>query len=148
MLRPRLRERQYKVLTSINIVDARWSISVLYRNILKNCSLIQFCESSYVLYRSITLIAGFMGPTWGPSGADRTQVGPCWSHEPCSLGTIGSVIFTITMTRWLEKDLSRCDWQCFMITSANIQLICRTSLSFHHRFNIPGLFTTPVLLIT
>ena len=23
-----------------------------------------------------TLIAGFMGPTWGPSGADRTQVGP------------------------------------------------------------------------
>ena len=25
---------------------------------------------------SITLIARFMGPTWGPSGADRTQVGP------------------------------------------------------------------------
>ena len=23
-----------------------------------------------------TLVAGFMGPTWGPSGADRTQVGP------------------------------------------------------------------------
>ena len=23
-----------------------------------------------------TLIARFMGPTWGPSGADRTQVGP------------------------------------------------------------------------
>ena len=23
-----------------------------------------------------TLIAKFMGPTWGPSGADRTQVGP------------------------------------------------------------------------
>ena len=22
------------------------------------------------------LIARFMGPTWGPSGADRTQVGP------------------------------------------------------------------------
>ena len=26
--------------------------------------------------RSITLIAKFIGPTWGPSGADRTQVGP------------------------------------------------------------------------
>ena len=25
---------------------------------------------------SHTLIARFMGPTWGPSGADRTQVGP------------------------------------------------------------------------
>ena len=24
----------------------------------------------------ISLIASFMGPTWGPSGADRTQVGP------------------------------------------------------------------------
>ena len=24
----------------------------------------------------IALIASFMGPTWGPSGADRTQVGP------------------------------------------------------------------------
>ena len=24
----------------------------------------------------IPLIASFMGPTWGPSGADRTQVGP------------------------------------------------------------------------
>ena len=23
-----------------------------------------------------SLIARFMGPTWGPSGADRTQVGP------------------------------------------------------------------------
>ena len=28
------------------------------------------------LRSSISLIARFMGPTWGPSGADRTQVGP------------------------------------------------------------------------
>ena len=27
-----------------------------------------------------SLIARFMGPTWGPSGA------PCWPHEPCYLG--------------------------------------------------------------
>ena len=33
-----------------------------------------------------TLIARFMGPTWAPSGADRTQVGPCWPPEPCYLG--------------------------------------------------------------
>ena len=25
---------------------------------------------------NITLIARFMGPTWGPSGADKTQVVP------------------------------------------------------------------------
>ena len=24
----------------------------------------------------LSLIAKFMGPTWGPAGADRTQVGP------------------------------------------------------------------------
>ena len=34
----------------------------------------------------LSLIARFMGPTWGLSGADRTQVGPCWPHEHCYLG--------------------------------------------------------------
>ena len=29
-----------------------------------------------ILFRFSTLIARRMGPTWGPSGADRTQVGP------------------------------------------------------------------------
>ena len=33
----------------------------------------------------ISLIARFMGPTWGPSGTDRTQVGPCWPHGLCYL---------------------------------------------------------------
>ena len=33
-------------------------------------------SKSIVLYWYPTLIARFMGPTWGPSGADRTQVGP------------------------------------------------------------------------
>ena len=28
-----------------------------------------------------SLIARFMGPTWGTSGADRTQVGPMLAHE-------------------------------------------------------------------
>ena len=27
-----------------------------------------------------------MGPTWGPSGADMTQVGPGGPHEFCYLG--------------------------------------------------------------
>ena len=40
---------------------------------------------------NVTLIARFMGPTWGPSGADRTQVGPCWPHEICYLGTYPSL---------------------------------------------------------
>ena len=28
----------------------------------------------------------FVGPAWGPSGADRTQVAPCWPHELYYLG--------------------------------------------------------------
>ena len=34
-------------------------------------------------FSQISLIARFMGPTWGPSEADRTQVGPMLA--PCSL---------------------------------------------------------------
>ena len=34
----------------------------------------------------MSLIARFMGPIWGPSGADRTQVGPMLPHELCYLG--------------------------------------------------------------
>ena len=33
-----------------------------------------------------TLIARFMGPTWGPPGADRTDRAPCWPAQPCYLG--------------------------------------------------------------
>ena len=32
--------------------------------------------SAYFFPKRTFLIARFMGPTWGPSGADRTQVGP------------------------------------------------------------------------
>ena len=34
------------------------------------------CCAECILGNIKTLIARFMGPTWGPSGADRTQVGP------------------------------------------------------------------------
>ena len=33
------------------------------------------------------LIARFMGPPWGPSGADRTHMGPMLAHELCYLGS-------------------------------------------------------------
>ena len=34
----------------------------------------------------ITLIARFMGPTWGPLGPTGPRWAPCWPHEPCYLG--------------------------------------------------------------
>ena len=45
------------------------------------CCSIATCVSS-----TSSLIARFMGPTWGPSGADRPQWAPCWPHELCYLG--------------------------------------------------------------
>ena len=68
--------------------------SMIIQSIVQNRGV--FCENT-------SLIARFMGPTWGPSGADRTQVGPmlapwttlsgisclCWRSvdhdDPCAL---------------------------------------------------------------
>ena len=53
-----------------------------------------------------SLIARFMGPTWGPSGADRTQVGPMlapWtllSRLWCS-----SLNPIYSNSRWMAKDI-------------------------------------------
>ena len=49
-----------------------WIINVLATFIILLFMFIQcFLEG-----KNMALIASFMGPTWGPSGADRTQVGP------------------------------------------------------------------------
>ena len=39
-----------------------------------------------------TLIARFMGPTWGPPGADRTQVGPMWATWTLLSGKVNKVV--------------------------------------------------------
>ena len=39
-------------------------------------AMIQAISSQWIINIFITQIARFTGPTWGPSGADRTQVGP------------------------------------------------------------------------
>ena len=56
--------------------------------------LIQWCCSCPILLLLISwksLIGRFMGPTWGPSGADRTQVGPMlapWTSLSGMLSTL------------------------------------------------------------
>ena len=61
------------------------------------------------LKRVETLIARFMGPTWGPTGADRTQVGPIlapWTLLP------GKQLFTCVPTStaiWLN-----CRWSYYI----------------------------------
>ena len=55
----------------------------------------------------ISLIARFMGPTWGPSGADRTQVGPVLAP-----GTLLSGMFFVCLgfllLLWTVKDVATC----------------------------------------
>ena len=47
----------------------------------------------------VSLIARFVGPTWGPSGADRTQVGPMLAHGLCYLGLHHARLLTHYPTR-------------------------------------------------
>ena len=66
-----------------------------------------------------------MGPTWGPSGADRTQVGFMLSHEFCYLGTflfahfissqtgtinMGVFVILLVVATALRVTAIRCGW--------------------------------------
>ena len=55
---------------------APWPLLVVY---VHRCSVHHECwwvqKTGNWEYKKNTLIARFMGPTWGPSGADRTQMG-------------------------------------------------------------------------
>ena len=52
------------------------------------------CDRCRVWQHSFTLIAQFMGPTWGPSGTDRTQVGPMLAPENFAIWAILEVMFS------------------------------------------------------
>ena len=72
----------------LKIPSAKWRLSLPGFNILKriNNFILTNRRGIYIRIASnviITLIARFMGSTWDPPGADRTQVGQCWPHELC-----------------------------------------------------------------
>ena len=49
----------------------------LPESLMTNINALQgYTEVMAILHSETPLIARFMGPTWGPSGADRTQMGP------------------------------------------------------------------------
>ena len=66
--------------------------------------------SSLVL-RMASLIASCMGPTWGPSGADRTQVGPMLAPWTLISGMISQHVNTLRPRQNIEL---------FAITFANV----------------------------
>ena len=62
----------------------------------------------------MSLIARLMGPTWGPSGADRPRWAPCWPHELCYLGYFVHRIINIQKW-WLKMiDKLKCYFQLFL----------------------------------
>ena len=84
---------------------AAWYYSIYVINIL--------IESPHFVYHQVTLqpeqsgrhfaslIARFMGPTWGPSRADRTQVGPMLA--PWTL--LSGIVF-----KWMFSSINVCVW--------------------------------------
>ena len=59
-----------------------------------------------------TLIARFMGPTWGPSGADRTQVGPMLAPWTLLSGILSHTFHCFHCWMFLQKIPN-----CFFIVS-------------------------------
>ena len=55
-----------------NVITCPWPWYMLLPLAPSSKGLILFCGFSWMIF----LIARFMGPTWGPPGDDRTQVGP------------------------------------------------------------------------
>ena len=51
----------------------------------------------------VPLIARFVGPTRGPSGADRTQAGPMLVHELCYLGHVCEERFWLIDSKYLLR---------------------------------------------
>ena len=55
-----------------------------------------------------SLKARFMGPTWGPPRANRTQVGPCGSKETCYLGWFLFLFFRVCCCYFVTFSFEYC----------------------------------------
>ena len=85
-----------------------------------------------LIYGNSSLIARFMGPTWGPSGADRTQVGPMLAPWTLLSGILrrvvpltyayivihmGLIIASIILTSSNQDVSAKCTWGKFRTTT-------------------------------
>ena len=104
-----------------------------------SCTILYFCVflhlspfyPDFTGFRSITLIARFMGPTWGPSGTDRTQVGPMLALWTLLSGKISYVIsvFTQTLIYALPDDYSQKPYS--RIIGSLLSILIMISSSIH-----------------
>ena len=86
-----------------------------------------------------SLIARFMGPAWGPSGADRAQVGPMLAPWTLLSGTVWSAMHNIPVSRakvliWTYSNVcsERQIWKCFAKFCGKIvhKKVCFTKMSY------------------
>ena len=102
-----------------------WQTACFKKKVLKwriACFLNLSSPLSVIFNHSGTLIASFMGPIWGPSGAHRTQVGPMLAHDLCCLGSFYQFNTTFINRR--------------MILSHNIKNIYKRYIPFwHHNYS-------------
>ena len=84
--------------------DTRWSLYasvnlVDIKNVCRLTASIHYPNSWLVA--KISLIARFMGPTWGPSGADSTQVGPMLAPWTLLSGIISKISQCVCRGKYL-----------------------------------------------
>ena len=88
------------------------------------------------------LVARFKGPTWGPSGADRTQEGPMLAPWTLLSGPIPKTTLPIeiSVTKWYHTPHSRYYvfvWNAY--DDANYDAMKLRSTSFHLNWGIIGI---------
>ena len=70
-----------------------------------------------------TLIARFLGPTWGPSGADRTQVGPMLAPWTLLSGGVFQ-LHEISVVEWKKMQIfihiTNLNWKSWLQSIAEI----------------------------
>ena len=67
-------------------ISITWTQITAKRKKCVICLYFSAIQCTLFILRTISMIARFLGPTWGPSGDDRTQVGFVLAHELCHLG--------------------------------------------------------------
>ena len=87
---------------------------------------------TYMVWNMLPLIARFMGPTWSPSGADRTQVGPMLAHELCYLGHVlklrWMILHIFHYFQCIQSKFVSCSpIEMEMSFWRNLEIVCRES---------------------
>ena len=84
--------------TGISIIKIRWSLDHLI-----------FSMGFPYVEKWSSQIAKYMGPTWGPPGSCRPQMGPCWPHEPCYQGCAASYFIAQDYSNEVASQEQYCD---------------------------------------